>query len=177
MARKAKRFLTARITHLEMSEHVPAHAPMPMAPRLAIMRATNMPLPFYRFLYEQVGRPHHWGLRRNMSDKALAAQIHAETVEIHVLYADGSPAGFAELDLLQLPASAEIVYFGLVPEFQGRGLGRFFLGEAIAAAWAHDPEKVTINTNTLDSPRALQLYQKMGFQPVAWSEEEIEAWD
>ncbi len=72
--------------------------------------------------------------------------------EIEVLYADGSPAGFFELDLSRLPHRAEIRYFGLVPEFQGRGLGGFFLSCAIDAAWAHDPEKLTINTNTLDSP-------------------------
>jgi hypothetical protein len=35
---------------------------------------------------------------------------------------------------------------------------------------------VTIHTNTLDSPRALQLYQKMGFVPVGWSEEEVTPW-
>ena len=177
MARKAKRFLTARITHLEMPEHVAMPAPTPMGLKLAIMRSAHMPLHFYRYLYEQVGRPHHWTLRRNMSDEALAAEIHAETTVINVLYADGSPAGFVELDMKHLPVVSEIVYFGLVPEFQGRGLGRFFLAEAISAAWAENPAKVSINTNTLDSPRALQLYQKMGFQPVGWSEEQIEAWD
>jgi GNAT superfamily N-acetyltransferase len=75
-----------------------------------------------------------------------------------------------------LPEAAEIVYFGLIDDFQGRGLGKFFLNEGISAAWAHGPEKVTIHTNTLDSPRALQLYQKMGFVPVGWSEEVVEPW-
>ncbi len=135
-----------------------------------------MPPHFYRYLYEHVGKPHHWLLRRNLDDETLAAQIHDEATEIEVLYADGSPAGFFELDLSDLPERVEIRYFGLVPEFQGRGLGRFFISCAIHAAWAHDPHIVTINTNTLDSPRALQLYQKMGFVPVSWSEVTIEPW-
>lgn len=169
--------LKARVTHLEMTT-MPAHrVPMPMGPRLALMQARDMPPAFYRYLYEQVGKPHHWSLRRPLGDEELAAAIHAPTVEIAVLYVDGSPAGFHELDLAQLPDRVEIVYFGLTPDFQGRGLSRFFFSETMFAAWAHDPGAVTIHTNTLDSPKALRLYQKMGFSPVGWSEEEVEPWD
>ncbi len=150
--------------------------PLPMGQRVALMHVTNMPVAFYRYLYEQVGRAHHWSLRRMIDDAELAAAIRAATVEIAVLYVDGSPAGFYELDLARLPDQVEIVYFGLTPDFQGRGLSKFFLSEAIFAAWAHAPETVAIHTNTLDSPRALSLYQKMGFSPVGWSEEEVEAW-
>lgn len=168
--------LEARITHLEMSARQVVQAPVPSGIRLAIMRAVEMPVHYYRYLYEQVGRKHHWMMRRVQTDAEVAAAIHADTTEIHVLYAEGCPAGFVEIDLSALPATADIVYFGLIDDFQGRGLGKFFLSEAIATAWAHGPEKVTIHTNTLDSPRALQLYQKMGFVPVGWSEEEVEPW-
>lgn len=177
MARRAKpALIKARVTHLEMDAMPPHRVPMPSGPRLALMQARNMPLAFYRYLYEQVGRPHHWSLRRLIGDAELAATIHAPTTAIAVLYVDGSPAGFYELDLSQLPKRVEIVYFGLARDFQGRGLARFFLSETIFAAWAHDPEFVTIHTNTLDSPLALRLYQKMGFSPVGWSEEEVEPW-
>ena len=168
--------LVARVTHLEM-EAPPAHrVPMPLGPRLAMMRVTAIPLHFYRYLYENVGKPHHWLLRRNIGDESLAVEVHAPTCEIEVIYADGAPGGFFELDLSRLPDEVEIRYFGLMPEFQGRGLGKFFLSSAIFAAWAHQPGKVTIHTNTLDSPRALQLYQRMGFSAVGWSEETVEAW-
>ncbi|MGH6762891.1 MAG: GNAT family N-acetyltransferase [Phyllobacterium sp.] len=170
------RLLATRVTHLEMTVPAVMRVPTPSGLRLALMRATNMPLPFYRFMYEQVGKAHHWAMRRNVDDDALAEVIHAEATQIHLLYADGSPAGFFELDLSD-EQCADIVYFGLVPHFQGRGLARFLLSEAIAAAWANDPARVTIETNTLDNPRALQIYQKMGFLPVAWREEVIEAWD
>ena len=169
--------LTARITHLEMSARQAVQVLVPSGIRLAMMRAGAMPVHYYRYLYEQIGRKHHWMMRRVQTDAEVAAVIHADTTEIHVLYAEGCPAGFVELDLTALPEAAEIVYFGLIDDFQGRGLGKFFLSEAISAAWAHGPEKVTIHTNTLDSPRALQLYQKMGFVPVGWSEEVIEPWE
>lgn len=168
--------LETRVTHLEMRAR-PARIPMPLGPRLALMRAPAIPLAFYRWLYEQVGRPHHWQMRRDLDDAALAAAIHGTDIEISVLYCDGAPAGFFELGLSGLPEEVEIVYFGLVPDFQGRGLARFFLSEAIQAAFVHDPQKVTLQTNTLDSPRALILYQKAGFRPVAWSVQHVTAWD
>lgn len=168
--------MTARITHLEMTAP-PAHrVPMPLGPRLAVLRAKEMPLAFYRYLYEQVGKAHHWLLRRGLDDAELSGLIHAEHTEIHVLYVEGSPAGFFELDLSGLPGEAEILYFGITPDFQGRGLAKFFLSEAVFAAWAHEPVRLVIHTNTLDSPRALQLYQRIGFSPYAWSEETVEPW-
>lgn len=168
--------LTARITHLEMLS-LPAHrVAMPLGLRLAVMRARDMPLHFYRYLYDQVGKPHHWLARRHTPDADLAAILHGERTEIQILYADGAPAGFFELDFAGLPEEAEIVYFGIVPDFQGRGLARFFLSEAIFAAWAHQPDRLVIHTNTLDNPRALQLYQRAGFSPYAYSEEAVQPW-
>ena len=176
MTGKAGETLTARVTHLEMLAPPAQRVPMPIGMRLAVMRTSAMPLPFYRYLYEQVGKAHHWLLRRKMTDAELAEAIHGAKTEIQVLYAEGAPAGFFELDLSRLPEEAEIVYFGIVPEFQGRGLARFFLSEAVSAAWVHQPQRVVIHTNTLDSPRALQLYQRAGFSPYAYSEEVVEPW-
>jgi GNAT superfamily N-acetyltransferase len=173
----APRLLTARITFLEMRQP-PAHLPpMPGRPRLALLRAPAIPLPYYRYLYEQVGKPHHWMLRRKMNDAALAAAVHAETTEITVLYADGAPAGFFELDFAGLPGRAELAYFGLCRTHTGLRLGRWFLGEAVAAMWARKPGIVAVHTNTLDHPAALPLYQRLGFEPVGVGEETVEAWE
>jgi GNAT superfamily N-acetyltransferase len=168
--------LKARVTHLEMLAPPATRVQMPSGHRLALMKTRDVPLAFYRYLYRQVGQAHHWMLRRDTGDVDLAAIIHAPTVEIHVLYCDCAPAGFFELDVAKLPGEIEIVYFGLTPDFQGRGLARFLLSEAIFAAWAHEPGRLLIHTNTLDSPRALQLYQKAGFNAYAWSEEEVLPW-
>ncbi len=177
MAKPEKHKLTAHVTYLEMKAPVRVHAPMPTRPRLALMAAASMPVAFYRYLYEQVGRDYHWYLRRVMDDEQLSAIIHAETTHLHVLYADGSPAGFFELDLSRMPEEVELAYFGLCRDFTGMGLGKWFLATAIAAAWDHKPEKVSVHTNTLDHPRALPLYQRMGFEPVGTGEETVEAWE
>ncbi len=168
--------LDARATHLEMLSPPPARVPVPLGHTVAVLRVRDIPLAFYRYLYEQVGKGSHWEKHRTLGDDALSAIVRSERTEIRVLYVDGAPAGFFELDLSHLPAEAEIRYFGLTPDFQGRGLAKFFLSEAVFAAFAHGPARLAIQTCTLDSPRALQLYQRIGFSPYAWSQEKVTPW-
>ena len=168
--------ITARVTHLEMRHPPSKRIAMPLGPHLALLRASAIPLHFYRYLYAQIGRAHHWAAHRDLDDAALSAIIHGDDTEIRVLYCDGAPAGFFELDLSGLPQEVQIRYFGLIPDFQGRGLARFFLSEAIFAAFAHGPSRLAIQTNSLDSPRALQLYQRLGFSPCGWSQEIVPPW-
>jgi hypothetical protein len=74
------------------------------------------------------------------------------------------PAGYFELDGRN-GEEIWLAYFGIIPEFRGRGLGKWLLSEALAAAWLKEPERVRVETCTLDDPRALPLYQRMGFVP------------
>ena len=60
----------------------------------------------------------------------------------------------------------ELLYFGLVAEAQGRGLGRRLLERAIAEAWALGAERMVLNTCTLDHPAALPNYLARGFRVV-----------
>ena len=50
-------------------------------------------------------------------------------------------------------------------DFIGQALGPYLLASAIDIAWSYEPEKLLVNTNTLDHPKALALYQRMGFRP------------
>lgn len=165
--------IKTRITYLELAQRLDYRVPVPVGIRLAIMRANNMPLHFYRYLYHHVGKDYNWWLRANLSDDELAASIHSQDTEIHVLYVNGSPAGFCELSLKKMPDHVELLYFGLIGDFHGRGLSRFFLSEALTAAWLHEPKKVKLQTCSLDSPKALQLYQRMGFVATDWREEDV----
>ena len=175
MARKkapARRIETV-VTFLEMTEppHLPVHPPANI--RLALMRTARPPVHFYRYLYEVVGRDFLWIDRKLVSDAELGALIHADTADIRVLYAEGVPAGFFELDCGRGDA-VWLQYFGIVPEFHGRGLGKWLLAEALAAAWERKPERVRVETCTLDDPRALALYQRAGFVPYARKDKTID---
>ena len=97
-----------------------------------------------------------------MSDEKLQAIIHDPEVYIYILYVSGVPAGLAEIDARDRKI-VELKFFGLVPDYTGRGLGRYFLAQAVDLAWALGPEKVILETCSLDHPAALPLYQKFGF--------------
>jgi GNAT superfamily N-acetyltransferase len=81
---------------------------------------------------------------------------------VHVLWVDGSPAGYAELDLRQ-PPDIELAYFGLMPEYFGRGLGKLFLSWTIDEAFRRNTPRFWVHTCTLDHPAALNAYRRVGF--------------
>jgi GNAT superfamily N-acetyltransferase len=164
------------ITKLEMRAK-PAHV-RPQLPhtgehtRAMLMKLDAPPLHFYRYLYNTVGERYQWVARRRMSDEALASIVHDHRDEIYVLYVGGAPAGYAELDFRKRN-EAELAYFGMLPDFIGRGFGSYLLASAIDIAWTRPIERLWVHTNTLDHPRALPLYQKMGFIPYAQEQSEI----
>ncbi len=169
--------IEARVTHLQMNTPKLRSVPVPSRPTLAVMKAGNIPPEFYAFLYELVGKDCHWEDRRHMAPETLQSAINNDATDIRILYADGCPAGFFELDLAGMPEEVELLYFGLSAGYRGLGLGKWFMSAAINAAWSHKPGKVVLQTNTLDHPAALSLYQKLGFEPVATETVEITRWD
>ncbi|MEL7428355.1 MAG: GNAT family N-acetyltransferase [Pseudomonadota bacterium] len=175
--KKPPKPLPTHITYLEMTAPLLRMPPVPTKPRIALIHAQNIQTHFYRYMYELVGKPHHWEERRATPEKALFHIINGPCTDISILYADGCPAGFFELDLEQKPKSIALKYMGLAKCYQGLGLGKWFCGAAISAAWAHKPEKVSVETNTLDHPAALRLYQRLGFSPVAVADAEITPWE
>jgi GNAT superfamily N-acetyltransferase len=161
------------VTFLQMFSRPERTVRAPLNTRLMLLQAVKPPVAFYRYLYESVGKPWIWVNRRRMTDEDLADAILAKGIRIYVLYVDGCPAGYAELDARN-PDNIELAYFGLSPEYVGLGLGEFFLHEAISIAWDMNPKRVHVQTCTLDHPRALPLYQRMGFQPFGQTEAFVE---
>lgn len=151
-------------TRLELRA-IPRHPKVSILGRtLALVHAKRPPLHFYRYLYHTVGSPYLWWQRRELDDEALAAIVHDERVEILVLQVDGVPAGFAELD--RRAGEIELVLFGLMPEFVGQGLGLPFLGRVMEHAWqGDDVARVIVHACSTDHPRALMVYQRLGFVP------------
>jgi GNAT superfamily N-acetyltransferase len=160
------------VTFLEMKAKSSVLVPAPKG-KIAILRAENPPVHFYRYLYNTIGEAYCWVDRRKVDDKALAAILRDPLVELYILNVDGCPAGMAELDFRKKDI-ANLAYFGLMPEFVGRGLGFFFLHQAVHLAWSKPIEKFLVNTCTLDHPRALPLYQRVGFVPYAREDRYIE---
>ena len=156
--------LELTITYLEMHRRHSSSLRLSTPKNTAILQAHQPPLSFYRYLYNQVGEPWLWYERRAMDDETLRAIIHDPAVSIHVLYFDGVPAGYVELDS-RVNHEIELAYFGLLPEFIGRRLGPWFLNWTLDSAWNRNPSRIWVNTCNLDHPKALLCYQRAGFEP------------
>ena len=149
------------VYYLEML--APSHRALPAArDGLTVLHVQSPSVPYYRWLYDAVGKDFHWLSRTKMSDEALAAIISDPRNELHVLHVDGTPAGFAELDRRQ-PDEIELTQFGLMPAFIGQGLGKWFLQWTADKAWSYEPKRLWLPTCTRDHPAALPNYLKSGF--------------
>ena len=157
------RTVPVTVTWLQMTSPDQRVSAPGRAESTAILRAHRPTLSFYRYLYDTVGEDWWWFERRRLSDEALGAIVHDDRVEVHVLYVRGVPAGYAELDR-RIEGEVEIAYFGLIPEYVGRGFGPFLLDWALGRAWSYGPHRVWLHTCTLDHPKALAVYQRGGLQ-------------
>ena len=141
----------------------PAAAP-PAA--LCVERMEECPPSFFRYLYAEVGRRYHWVDRLAWTDDEIRARLATPGVSLWLLTVKGPPAGYFELQKHE-DVSVEIAYFGLLPEFIGRGFGGYLLTQAVERAFAEGARRVWLHTCTLDDVAALPNYLARGFQPFA----------
>ena len=149
------------IHHLELLESDTFHPKTSSLENFTVLHA-QIPSPeLQRFLYRTVGSEYHWTDKMNWSRAQwLEASQHWE---LHVLYVDGTIAGYVDLEP-QGEAGVEIVYFGLLPDFAGKGLGAHLLTAAVIRARALGATRVHLNTCSLDGPTALRNYEARGFR-------------
>lgn len=135
--------------------------PAPLDSNLVIMAMQQPDLSFYRFLYKTVGEDWRWRDRLYMSNDELLAALSKPGTSVHVIYEKGVPAGYIEL--VQQDKNTEVNYFGLRPQFTGRGLGKHLLSWGLARAWEDGAQRIWVHTCNLDAPAALQNYLRRGF--------------
>lgn len=153
------------ITYLEM-EH-PAMLRPSQAPRArATFERVDPPTAdvAIRF-YADVGKAYHWLDRDDWTAAQWRDDLARPGTELWVLRAHGEEAGYVHL-VQPVARSREILYLGLLPGFEGKGLGAFLLTCAVERAWAAGADRVLVNTCTLDHPAALPNYLARGFEIV-----------
>ena len=169
-----KGMLESTVTVLEMHRPPDRSLPSSEIQSLTVIAAEQCTVSFYRYLYETVGAKWLWYDRCSLSDAQLKAIINDPQVTVWVLYVKGVPAGYAELDYRH-EGIVELSYFGLIPEFIGKGMGQPFVDWAVQKAWQESPKRVWVHTCNHDHPAALQVYLHAGFIPchqyTRWSKE------
>jgi GNAT superfamily N-acetyltransferase len=160
-------------TYLEMREPGQLQRALSDNPRLRIDRIADCPPSLFRSLYAEVGRQYHWIDRLPWTDEDISAHLSQPGISVWLLTEAEQTAGYFELRRCE-DRSVEVAYFGLLPDFIGRGLGKHLLTRAVEQAWAEGANRVWLHTCTLDNPAALPNYLKRGFQPFKTEQYEFE---
>ncbi len=149
--------------YLEITDRSALRAPRSLDLPCEIRQA-RIPLPeLNRFLFVAVGRDWHWRARLKWTRDQWLTYMGRPELETWVAYVDGTPAGYYEQDL-QPESGAEIVNFGLLPQFTGQGWGGQLLAHAIQRGWARGAQRVWLHTCTLDHPQARAHYMARGMR-------------
>lgn len=164
---------TLVITYLEMTRRSAFRPAYLHEGESTLLRMETPDVQFYRFLYSSVGGPWRWRDRALISDEQLEQALRDPGTSVDVMYAGGVPAGYVEL--VRREESTEIAYFGLRPNFYGRGLGKHLLSWGIAQAWSDGAQRVWVHTCNLDAPHAIENYLKRGFTISKVTEEPMPA--
>lgn len=133
---------------------------VPPALKIDIAHEISPSVALYRELYDRVGQPWLWYERRLLSDEALNALLSQPGHELHVARSSEDLVGYFELD------GDELVFFGLTLNHIGQRIGPWLLDRAIERGLARGSQRLSLNTNTVDHPRALETYLKAGFRIV-----------
>lgn len=151
-------------TYLEMRNPSELHGAKLADSSIQIEEQPNCSVELFRFLYAEVGKNYHWIDRVPWTDDQIVAHLNQPENSIWLMTYDGETAGYFELRQCE-DGSVELAYFGLMPQFIGRGLGKHLLTRATEQAWALGANRVWLHTCTLDDPAALPNYLKRGFKP------------
>jgi len=126
-------------------------------PLITIELQTDCSVELFRSLYAEVGGNYYWIDRLPWTDEQIATYLQQPEVSLWLMTYDGQVAGYFELKKCE-DGSTEIAYFGLMPSFIGRGLGKHLLTSATEQAWADGANRVWLQTDKLNerSQRAME---------------------
>ncbi len=151
------------ITYLEMTAASQLRPKRSPDPRFVVREVVVPQGQVNRFLYFLVGEKWDWVDKLGWSDRQWQDYVASGRLRTFLAFVEGNIAGYYELSRDET-GSVEIIYFGLAPEFIGRGLGAALLTDALERAWAWDASRVWVHTCTLDHPAAVKNYEARGMR-------------
>lgn len=153
------------VTYLEMRSPAQLRPSRRADPKFEIRELEQPDWRFNRDLYFAVGEQWRWFDKRGWSDGQWNQYAGAPELRTFAAFYDDVLAGYYELRS-QDGDAVEIAYFGLLPQFIGRGLGGALLTNAIETAWKTlpPPARVWVHTCNRDHPGALTNYLARGLK-------------
>jgi GNAT superfamily N-acetyltransferase len=160
-------------TYLEMRDRSELNGARLDDPRIKIEEQPDCSVRLFRFLYAEVGKNYRWIDRLPWTDEQIITHLNKPENSIWLMTCDDETAGYFELRKCE-DGSVELAYFGLMPQFIGRGLGKHLLTSATEQAWTLGANRVWLHTCTDDDPAALPNYLKRGFKPFKTEKYRVE---
>ena len=160
-------------TYLEMRDRFELNGAKLDDQKILLEHLDDCSVELFRFLYAEVGKNYHWIDRLPWTDEEIAKYLLQPEISLWLMTYEDKTAGYFELRKCD-DGSTELAYFGLMPKFIGRGLGKHLLTCAVEQAWADGAKRVWLHTCTLDDPAALPNYLKRGFRPFKTEQYSVE---
>jgi GNAT superfamily N-acetyltransferase len=157
------------ITSLEMKSPDELRGARPPPAPIALDEVRPDEAALCRDTWTRIGAPHGWWRRAKWSDEEWLARLAPPEVHGWLARIGGEVAGYLELET-EADGVVGITFFGLVPEFVGKGFGGAFLTDATRLAWSLDTpdgkpvRRVWLQTSSVDHPNALPNYEARGFR-------------
>jgi RimJ/RimL family protein N-acetyltransferase len=151
------------ITYLEMTSPNQLLAGRAPPAEVTIDSVDATALALIRSTHDRIATPHHWSSldwsEQQWSDLLARGGVRSWTAHIGV-----EAIGLVQLEI-HPDHDVEIIKFGLVPEFVGRGFGGHLLTLAAGLAWGvGGVHRVWLHTSSFDHPHALHNYRSRGFR-------------
>ena len=112
-----------------------------------------------------VGLPFKWYSRLKWDIKKWQNYFLENTVKTYIGFDGNKLIGYYELEK-QENKIVEIKFFGLLPNYIGKGLGSMFLSHAINNSWQLNAKKVCLHTCSIDHQSAYKNYVARGFELI-----------
>jgi GNAT superfamily N-acetyltransferase len=158
------------VTYLEMTAADQLRPGRPAPAPVELVELDQAAASVLHRTYARIAVPLAWQSRRTWSDAQWAQLLARPQVHAWIARVDDEVAGMVELEA-QPGGDVEIVVFGLVPGFVGRGFGAHLLTVRTRLAWKLESldgarvRRVWLHTSSRDHPHAKPNYERRGFRP------------
>lgn len=157
-----------RTTYLELTDPAEIRPARHPGAGVTLDRLVRPAAALVRFCYTAIGGDYYWIDRLPWTEAQWRERLDRPDLETWLCSVAGHPAGYVELDAGH-PPDVEIAMFGLLPGFEGRGLGGWLLERALRRGFTLG-RRVWLHTCDLDAPAALPAYQARGLRIVRTEE-------
>jgi GNAT superfamily N-acetyltransferase len=155
--------LANAVTWVELIDPAPKGIAAP--PGLTLRRLGPSDATPFQALFREIGRDWLWSSLIDKDEAEIALRLDRKDI-LSFAAMDG-PAHIGLLDMELTDEGAEVVYFGFVPSFIGRGAGAWLMDAAKRICRDGGIGRVWLHTCNFDHPKALAFYQRQGFRIYA----------